>query len=92
MTSSVRGRAQSNTMVVLLTYPQPCTAPARPGARAVSHGVSESRTVRLCTTFRDPSAANSLYTVLVCLFNILVHSIGLPLQNTWLLVETFSWK
>ena len=92
MTSSVRGRAQSNTMVVLLTYPQPCSATARPGARAVSHGVSESRTVRLCTTFRDPSAANSLYTVLVCLFNILVHSIGLPLQNTWLLVETFSWK
>ena len=78
MTSSVRGRAQSNTMVVLLTYPQPCTAPARPGARAVSHGVSESRTVRLCTTFRDPSAANSLYTVLVCLFKILGFS--------------FSWK
>ena len=74
MTSSVRGRAQSNTMVVLLTYPQPCSATARPGARAVSHGVSESRTVRLCTTFRDPSVANSLYTVLVCLFNILGFS------------------
>jgi hypothetical protein len=78
MTSSVRGRAQSNTMVVLLTYPQPCSATARPGARAVSHGVSESRTVRLCTIFRDRQ--------------LVVHSIGLPLQYTWLLVETFSWK